>query len=523
MVTRKLGKAQPIELNPLGVVLDVPPYAAPPDVYTECRNYRVTGGGMRRADGVKVLLPDAGPYLFDPQFLQVVTRQGEIVFLYAGSAGVGATDGIAHYDVTPSTGWLSFANGQMTGTVYNGIACLNTDEAPPWYWDGTYAIGGVKPLPGFLPGSRCKVLTAFGSHLFAGSIIDGAGVYNERLAWSDVAAYGAVPGTWTPTATNQAGEIQLTTGAGGIVAMRGLGSNLIVYRATGCYAVSYVGRPYIYTARKLSADVGAASRNSVAEAMGQHIVLAPGDIVITDGVTWRSIGESRVKRALFSQISEAGLAVAHVCHVPGKAEILFNLPIGRDDLCNTIYAWNYAEDRWSVRDAPLTAHTVATFVPEATAVTQWDTDAGTWDSDYVAWNATPQGGYQTRAAAACPSDSVLRVLDVGDLDREGLPIKGKLERLSMPLGDVSTVKLVTRIFPRVNATAGTVLRITPGGQIEGSDAISWEPAQLYTVGSSEGVTCSVMGRFISLRIECDTIEPHTISGFGIEYRERGYQ
>lgn len=163
------------------------------------------------------------------------------------------------------------------------------------------------------------------------------------------------------------------------------------------------------------------------------------------------------------------------------------------------------------------------YVPEDTELSRWDTDAGTWDSDWIAWNASPQGGFTTRALAACPSSGSLVVLDVGDVDLDGRALVASLERLSLVIGDPATVKQFTRVFLRVDAAPGAVLSVQVGGQLDGGDAVTWEAAQLYTVGSGDGVTCSVMGRYLSLRVSAQTLEPFTLSGFNVEFRERGFQ
>ena len=85
--------------------------------------------------------------------------------------------------------------------------------------------------------------------------------------------------------------------------MHPLAQNLLVYRTAGCYAVSYTGRPFIYAARKVSSEIGAASCNAVARVGNSHALMTPGDFIITDGTAVRSIGEGRVKRSIFAQIT----------------------------------------------------------------------------------------------------------------------------------------------------------------------------------------------------------------------------
>lgn len=512
-----------IEARLSGIVLDEPPISLPPDVYSNGRNMRSTGMGMRRVDGVRQYLSNVGGgLLFVPKFVMLAIRNNVTYVLYAGDGGVAVCDASAHYDITPSSGWTSFAAGTMVGTTYNGFAVFAAPGRAPWYWDGTLAVGGVKPLPGFIAGGYGNTIAAFNQHIFSGSITV-ATTLNERLAWSDVAAAGAVPSTWTPSATNQAGELLLSSGYGPILTMLPLAQQLMVYRVVGMFAVQYVGRPYIYVARRLTAEAGAVSRNAAVEVLGQHAVLSSGDILLTNGSAVRSIGDGRVKRSLFSQVSQAGLALAHAYSVPGTSEVVFALPIGNDTKCNTAYVWDYARDKWSVRDLPDTVCTVVGQTPESLTLTTWASDAGTWDADFLSWDATPQGGFLTRAISASPSRSSLYVLDSGDTTADAGNVVGTLERIGMVIGDGASVKQAVRVHPRITAANGTVISIQIGAQLDAGDPVTWGPVQTYTVGSGKPVDTQAKGRLFSIRLTGNGAATWHVAGFGFEFEKQGRQ
>jgi hypothetical protein len=514
---KMLSPFESVELAPVGVSLDLPPYAAPANVYTGADNMRVTGAGMARANGVQPIL---APLKFPPKFVQPVYNANGAAWLYAGAAGVAVADGVQHVDVTPA-GWSDFLAGRMTGVSFSGYGVFNDPVAPPWYWDGTFAAGAVKPLPGWLAGKSAKCISALGSFLFAGSVGT-----DDVLAWSDVAAPGNLPATWTPTAANFAGSLTLPIGIGPVQAMRAMGAELMVYRTGGTWAVYYAGRPFVHQARRV-ADTGAASTNCVADVMGRHAVLTTGDIVLTDGVSVRSIGDRRVKQTLFSRVSEGGLAVCHAFKLETRSEVWFCLALGQDQACNVAYVWDYSQDAWAVVDLPNTTHAASGYLPTDTAILTWDADEGTWDSDFETWDSTPQGGWQLRAVAAAPFAAAgagsLFVLDFGDLAENGEPVDAFLERLSMPIGDPNYLKLVNRVFPRFNATPGTVITVQVGGQVDAADPVTWETPYAFTVGDDVAVDANVMGRFLSVRFAAQTANPWTVSGFGIEYQMKGRQ
>lgn len=518
-------RAEPsiVEVRLAGVVLDEPALALPADVYSSVRNMRTTGAGMGRVGGVRQYLANVGGgLLFAPKFAMLVVRLGVVYVLYAGDAGVAVCDASSHVNITPNTGWTAFQAGTMVGTTYNGVAVLNFPGRAPWYWDGNLALDAVKPLPGFISSASANTIASFGAHLLVGSITT-TQLNNERLAWSDVAAAGAVPSTWTPTAANQAGEVLLSSGYGAILAMLPLAQSLMVYRVVGMWALQYVGRPYIYVARRLTSEAGAVSRNAVVEVLGQHAVLSSGDILLTDGSRVRSIGDARVKRSLFAQVSEAGLRVAHAYVVPGSSEVVFALALGNDTACNTAYVWDYVRDRWSVRDLPDTTAAAVGLVPETVAVTTWASDAGTWEADFVAWDANPQGGFVTRAVGVSPGRSSLYILDTGDTDANAANVVGTVERLSMAIGDGVTIKQAVRLHPRITAAPGTVISIQVGSQLDSGDPVAWEPAQSYTLGSGRAVDTLARGRFLSVRMTGTGAATWHVAGFGIEFAMHGRQ
>lgn len=477
-----------------GVNLDLAAIAMRPDECSNLRNMRSSGTGLERGPGVEAL-----PFTpaFPPKFVMTALNGAQLYIIYMGDAGVHAWDGTADQDITPATGWVAFTAGTMTGCILNGFPCFNTPGVPPWYWN---FAADVAPLPGYLANTTANIITAANAHLFSCSTRL-SGVDNwERVAWSDAAAGGTVPATWVPTATNQAGDLLLGVGAGPVRAARLLGANLLIYRETGCYSLTYVGRPYIYTARRVSSDVGCASMNGVAEFRGSHVVLAPGDLVLTNGTEVRSIGEGRVKRSLFSSISEEGLKLAHVYCVPGRSEVVFCLPVGRDDACNIAYVWDYERDRWTVRDLPDIVHSGYAYAPATVALTTWDNDAGTWDSDAVAWNTSGDANSSPQAIAASAADVKLYRLGIGDLWRDGSVIIGYAERSGIRIGDGSRMAHITRVWPQIDGAPGDVLGVQIGGQLEASSPVTWGPEQQFVIGQTRDVPCDAMGKFAAWRV-----------------------
>lgn len=501
------------EFSPIGLNLDSMPAALAADVYTSASNMRTTGSGMTRADGELEYTPQVP---FAPKWGLLFTDGYTPMLLAAGDTGVAVCDGTEWIDVTPA-GWIPFTAGMMTGGVINGYPVFNVSNMAPWWWNGLV----IQSLPGWLSGKQAFVLAPFNQHIFAGSVI-GATIENELIAWSDAATLGNVPVAWTPTAANQAGDLYLGVGAGPVMCMQGLGQNLMSYRTAGCWAISYTGRPFIYAARKVSSEVGAASLNSVVTVGGSHAVMTPGDFVITDGTAVRSLGEGRVKRSLFAQISEQGLKRCHAYAVQSRNEVVFALALGRDDVCNVAYVWDTTRDKWSVRELPETTHTATGIVPQVVAPETWANDAGTWATDEKPWDSPPAGGFKPNPVGFSPTHVDIFNIDVGDMRASGDHITSVCERTSILIGEEPRVKFIHALHPRLQGNAGDIVTIRIGAQMAPSDLVTWGPAQDFVIGQSRRVDCNVQGRYAAVRFEGRNLATWSVSGFGIEYSQRGY-
>jgi hypothetical protein len=509
-----MRRSKVLEFNPAGVNVDSMPASLGPEEYSGAHNMRSTGSGMTRADGEIAFTPRVP---IAPKWGIIFEDNGAQQLLACGDAGCWKTDGGAWVNVTPAAGWLPFESGTMTGGLLNGYPVFSAPGMVPWWYDGGAAAA---PLPGWFAGQQCVTLAPFNQHVFAGSVI-ASNIDNERLAWSDAATLGGVPVTWTPTTANQAGDLYLGMGAGPVMCMLPLAQNLMVYRTQACYAVAYAGRPFIYTARKVSGEIGAASQHAAAQIAAAHVVMTPGDFVLWDGSSGRSLGDGRVKRSIFAQLSEEGLKRCHAYTVQSRNEVVFCLALGRDDVCNTAYVWDLVRDRWSLRDLPEVTHTASGIVPQLAAPLTWENDAGIWEADTRPWNSPPQGGYKPAPAGFSPTLTQVFTLDAGDARADGGSIQASVERSGLVLGEEQTVKLVSAIYPRIQGTAGQAVSVQVGGQMAGGDPVNWAPAQQWLIGSTKRVDCSVQGRFVAVRFAGEGLAPWSVSGFGVEFQTRG--
>src|SRR3990172_4126849 len=111
---------------------------------------------------------------------------------YAGAAGLFATDGIAHSNITPAAGFGGTNEGNFTGGMFNGLSVFNDAVRVPCYWAGNLASIAL-PLPGWPAADRAKVMRPFKYFLVqCGGIINAVDA-PFGIRWSVSAAPGAPP------------------------------------------------------------------------------------------------------------------------------------------------------------------------------------------------------------------------------------------------------------------------------------------------------------------------------------------
>jgi hypothetical protein len=511
-----------MEFAPSGFNSDVAPYTVPIEEYTSALNVRFVGSSAQRFGGAALIYTTKEPWIGAPEFTFTTLINGFPWLLYGGAWGVGVTDGLDHYNVTPA-GWVAPGYGLVTGGTLNNIICFSHVGNVPFYWDGLTVPGSVKPLPGWPAATFCRILRPFRSHLFAGDILSGAGRQQDRVLWSDAAPTGTIPQVWTATAENQAGEFSLPDGLGAVSEMQPLHDFLMIYKQGAAYAASFVGRPYIYAARRMAAVVGAVSPNAVAVLRGAHVVISPGDVVRLDGANVVSLIDQRIRSALFGNVNANALSVACVVHYPPKSEVWVCLPTQGSALCNLAGVWNYSTNKWTMRQLPnLSAVSLTVLRPEGAPLV-WETQTQAWQDTQGNWSSVRYAESNIKVIGASPGQAAGIAFDMNDLEL-GQPLQGSVERLSMPIGGTQAVKLVSHIYPRISGTTGTQVLCRIGTQIDVSDPISWgaeRPVSVDSANPVKGLPVLAEGRFLSVRMRAYQTAPWTIDGFGVEFRDKG--
>jgi hypothetical protein len=511
-----MAKRELVAVRPKGLNVDLPAESVGPEEWTFAKNALFFGD-------VAIAQPGALPVYGTPLFRPIAGAfvPGAVPYVvYAGAAALGATDGLTHANVTPAQGWTIGACGDASGGIFNGIPILNDGAHAPISW--VKALGSpFVPFTAWPAGQLAQVVRPFKYQILAANL---AGPINDPLGvmWSVSAAPGAMPGSWAPLATNDAGSVTLAGGQGQILDIAPVRDAAMIFEGAAVWLLQPIGGAFIFSTRRVLQAVGLLCRGAWAALDTQCIFLADGDIVLTDGQTTRSLLNRRMRKAVFGGISSNAARNSFVVRSTFRQEILIGFPEGADAFARRAVVWNYAEDKIGIIDLPEYAHAFAGVL--ATGGDTWDAGAaGSWDSETRIWSwasFNPRDAYLIGVRPQHGASGRFEALWQAQAPDDG-PLEVILEKSMMPLGGSDRKKMVTRLRPKMEGQVGTLIKWAVGMADSPGQAIAWGPEVDYFIGQSERVDVRQAGRLVSVRARSQALTSWKCAGFDVEFQDAG--
>ena len=225
----------------------------------------------------------------------------------AGSSATGGGTVTAAYQinvgpafVVPLVGWG--ASSWSSGTW--GVGATSTDAIRLWsqanfgedlvfaprdgaiyFWDATNGLGtrAVALTGTEVPVSQKLILVSDINRFvfaFGANEIFSATINPMLIRWSDQED----ATNWSPSATNQAGDLILSSGTQ-IVAAKQARQEVLVWTDAALYALQYVGAPAVWTAQLVGENISIAAQNAVAYANGVAYWMGRDKFYMYDGRT----------------------------------------------------------------------------------------------------------------------------------------------------------------------------------------------------------------------------------------------
>lgn len=536
-----------VQIRPRGLVRpeDIPAHEVSPDFWTDAQNVAFRNAFAERIGGWRPIYDanatvDAGTS--GPQFLLNNNFQGTVYWLYGTENEIGVTDTSGtHTDLTPVSGAPSGVTSEgWSGCELNGYPILNWGvTAGPHSWDRSTS-SNVAPLADWPSGYTCQVIRAHRFHLVALNI-GGAVDWPSVALWSDAAGPGLLPDdgagtTWTAAGGNEAGSLSFGDVGEGINDGLSLRENFIVYKGHSAY-VMFPDDTLIYGQRPFLRTTGCLASNCVVEWQGNHFVLTDGDLIVTDGNQARSVIDGSTRRALFRNIDQDNYTRSFLALNLPQNELWACVPEAGQEYPNRALVLdltsgavqekdviNIATSQ-SFRDLFLggsgCAHIAGGNVSETVTGNAWSDYSGTtWAAITELWSDTDTIEANDGIVGADPANEELVLLDFGNTYPDG-SLQARVSRESLDLGDSATVKLVTEVWPRIVGTAGDLLQIRVGSQMEPDQPVEWSGFQPFVIGTDTVLHTFARGRYISVEAQSTDGNSWRLTGFDMKVEQAG--
>lgn len=518
----------------VGIITDVAPHDLPLNAWSGGQNVRFVNRRVEKMRGFqRAFVP-----LIDANFLLPVRAPAGQFWLYAGEQNVYAYGESVHTDITKA-GFTYSAIGQVwTGGSLNGVPILNNPEDPPQMWIPPQPSQKMTDLANWPAGWRCKSLRPFKYYLVALGTTKGGDANPYRVNWSHPADPGQVPASWDITdPTKDAGETVLADTDGSLVDQLPLRGRNIIYKQDSAYAMQHIGGVDIFGFEAiLEEGHGLLVPNGVRRFLhnGQfHLVFGPNDIYTHDGQTSNSILRGRMRDWLFNNLDSTNYHRSFIAHNINMQEMLICFPQTGAALPDTAIVWNYKDNSTTIKDLEDISFMEAGRITDLEGLGNdtWDNTAGTWDEDSIPWGQGEYAAVNHRLLSIGHSpERFANSHDTGHsyhgaayesyVERLGLNVMGK-DLQGNPIFDSDMVKIVTEVWPRVRANAGTVIDVYVGTQMKMDDPIDWNGPFPFVVGQDEKVNPYCSGKIISVRFSNTSTTAWDIAGYDLEMQPGG--
>lgn len=513
------GKSVFHNVDMVSVNSDLPSNTLPPDIYSDVHNMEPWDVGMRSIQGST---PAFGTPLFAPEYIGFNRAEEFFYWVYCAQAGIGVYNGVLHTDITDAGIYTGKAwPTDWTHGNLNGLMTFSNSNDAPFWWDNL--IGNpIQALPGWPAGQTCGAMRAYNYNLIAMNISNAGGHFENLLQWSSSADPGAIPQEWAPLPSNDAGSNTLSDTPGEIIDGIQYRDSFMIFKEDSTYTMQYVGGHFVFNFRKLFTTIGLLATNCAAEYLGHVFVLGDGDVVRTDGQNAESIIDKRMRSWLFKQMDTDHYRTSFVAAYHSNNQVWICFPEIGHNQPNLALVWDGSNNTFGVRDIVSTPFISRGQVGNVTSIPDWESDDRAWDSDNEFWNQ-PLFNPTEDSLLKCDMDGTQLIAINEGTTEDGALIPCVLERLGLDFGSPLNKKYVKSVVLRFYGNAGIEVKVSVGAAQYDGGAVEWNSPQNYIHGtSSQKIQCTVLGRFIAIKIEAEKDQTQWgLTGVEFEYALQG--
>jgi hypothetical protein len=450
-----------------------------------------------------------------------------------------AVTATTHTDITRAVGgdYTGVLDNKWTDAWLNGVLVLNNGVDMPQSWNPMSTSQLLVDLPNFTASGvttlRAKVIRPFKNFLVALHITEDSAVYPTMIRWSHRADPGTVPTSWdTSDPTKAAGDVSQSNTPGFLVDCLPLRNANMVYKEDAIIRMTEVAGNKIFDFHDISNATGLLAVNCVAEFIpGQHAFLTQErDVAVHNGQEIRSIADRRVRQYLIDNIDATNFERSFVVPNYPTKELWVCYPKAGDTYCTEAAIWNWEENTWTFRELDDTVDIKSGLFSPSAVADAWSDQSENWDQMSRTWGQRLfQDGTSVLMGGFITADQ-LRQVDEGTkfdttsfssvLEHLDMALVG-MNRDGSPRVDASRNKLITEVWPNIEADPGVTFNVRVGSRLSRHDAMEWQGPQVFDPNSDRVLDFMVDGPYIGIRFDSSSEGQWKMYGYSMEIHDNG--
>jgi len=270
----------------------------------------------------------------------VAGREDAVAFTgYGGNVYGSYAYGVARPDIArvqPATSWDLDNWGEYL------VAC-NEDDGKIYEWQLNTGVAAAALSNA--PVSNSGIVVTEERFLMA----LGAGGNPRLVQWSDREDNN----TWTPSATNEAGDLELNT-SGAIMAGMSVRGQTLILTTRDAHAASYIGPPYVYGIERVGTSCGLAAKQAAVVVDAGAFWMGTSSFYAFQSNTVQEL-QSDVSDYVFNDMNKAQISKAFAMSNSMFGEVTWFYPSGASTENDRYVTFNYVEGTWATGDLSRTA------------------------------------------------------------------------------------------------------------------------------------------------------------------------
>ena len=433
-----------------------------------------------RTTGDAITVYGAFPAAYNFTGTITVTAPTTFTYTMASDPGGSATT-VGQYSYNVQADFTGAIDDKWTGGAFNGVLVLNNPVDGMYYWSGDVTTR-LRRMPGWAAGMKADAILFYKNFILALAPTVSGTKQPQVLLWGSSAEAGAVPASWTATATNDAGDTpQMAETGGFMVDGAVLGDTAYIYDQDSRFAVRYIGGNEVFAVSRVPDSEGLLARHCIVNTPKGQVFLSNGDVRIHNGGASESIAEGRVREWLKNTTDNTYAARSFLCTNPIKNEVWVCFPTSGNTSCNRAMVWNWDANTWGDFSISGMTHG-ATGLVAALDTGIIDNDTDVIDSDVSMIDENEFSPNQARLVLAFTTPK-MGIAETGSRDF-GSTIEFMLEKRGISLDDSDSVKVLSASRPQFKGLPGATVSVYHGSCMTADGEPTYAIAATHTQGTT---------------------------------------